>query len=74
VVISSRVGVVVDSLEAATYKLFQSVPDFRSATVNQYGDSTLWVAAISSTADGNLRESTFPISNGVLHSYADVEV
>jgi hypothetical protein len=71
VVVSSRVGVVIDSQEATTYKLFGAIKDFHSASVYQAPDSTLWVVAQLRSAEGILRDSTFAFPFVLLQAYAE---
>jgi len=71
VVISPRVGVVIDSMEATKYTLFRTVKSFYSASVYQAPDSTFWVVAQLKSAEGTLRDSIFAISFEVLSAYSE---
>ncbi|MGE5314812.1 MAG: hypothetical protein ACM3Q4_08985 [Acidobacteriota bacterium] len=71
IVLSSRVGPVIDSLEASQYRLFQWMPGFRSAAVFQAADSTAWVEARFSPEEGQLCDTVFAISEKMMQSYAE---
>ena len=71
VVVSPRVGVVIDSLEAKTYGLFRHIKNFNSVSFYQAPDSTLWVVAQQKSPEGILDNSTFPISFELLNVYAE---
>jgi len=71
VVVSPRVGVVIDSLEVTTFGLFRTIKNFHSASFYQAPDSTLVVVAQLKSAEGILLDSAFAISFGVLSAYAE---
>jgi hypothetical protein len=71
VLVSPRVGVVIDSLEATTYRLFRTIKNFHSASFYKAPDSTFWVVVRLKSAEWILRDSTFTISFEGLKAYAE---
>jgi hypothetical protein len=70
-VISPRVGSVVDSLERANYRLFRSIHDFESASYVQAPDSSFWVWIMMKFPNGNVQDSAFEISYRILEQSAE---
>lgn len=62
VVVSPRVGAVIDSVEAANYRLFQAITSFHASSFYQASDSTLWAEVQLKSAHGILRDSTYGVS------------
>ena len=71
VIVSPRVGGVIDALEATTYKLFPTIKNFHSASIYQAPDSSLSVMAQLKSAEAVLRDSTFAISFELVNEYAE---
>ena len=71
VVVSPRVGGVIDKTEATTYGLFPTIKNFHSASFYQAPDSALWVVAKLKSAEGIFLDSTFTISFEVVNEYAE---
>jgi hypothetical protein len=70
-IISPRVGPVVDSLERANYRLFRSIHDFESASYFQAPDSSFWVWVMMKFPNGNVQDSAFEISYRILEQTAE---
>jgi hypothetical protein len=71
VVLSPRVGVVIDSSAISTYRLFPGLTNVYSATFYQAANNSFWALVMSTTAEGILRDSVFATTFEALSMYAD---
>ncbi len=71
VVVSPRVGGVIDWQEVTTYRLFPTIKNFHSASFYQAPDSTLSAVVQLKSTEGIFSDSVFAISFGLLNAYAE---
>ena len=70
-VLSPKVGMEIDSLEAGAYKLFRSFRSFQYARVFQTIDKRFWIEARQGSENGIPRDSVFEITGKLVLQYAE---
>lgn len=70
-ILSPRVGPVIDSAKASTFSLFRSIDNFHSASFYQEHDSSFSVVVSLSSPDGFFYDSSFVVSNQIVRLTAE---
>ncbi len=68
VIISPRVGMTIDSLEAATFRILQQFRGFQEAFVSKGSDKVYRLAVTQRDRDGTRRDTTLVVCPALLHT------